>query len=105
VIAGGDGIGGAPEHEADLPTEGSESSDSGSEDSMEGVEEGDHELGGVRELLADPEDEELDVDAFAKELASPSTVTGAVGSRAVDASEEEVAEDAPEDDNRGEHQR
>jgi len=108
VIAGGDGIGGAPEHEADLPTDGSESSDSGSEDSMEGVEEEGHELSGVRELLANPEVEELDVDAFAKELASPPPVTGTVGSRAAAASEEEeeeVADDAPKDDNRGERRR
>jgi hypothetical protein len=105
VAAGGDGLGDSTEHVADIPTDESGSSDSGSEDDMDGVEEG-HDLGGDREHLADREVEELDIDAFAKELASPSADTGAVGSRVPALSEqEEVAEDAPEDDNRGERQR
>jgi hypothetical protein len=104
VAAGGDGLGGFMEHVADIPTDESGSSDSGSEDDMDGVEVEGHDLDGDREHLADREAEELDIDAFAKELASPSADTGAVGSRAATVSEEEVAEDAPEDDNRGERQ-
>ncbi len=106
VAAGGEGLGDSMEHVADLQTDESGSSESDSEDNMDGVEEEGHDLDGDREHFADREAEELDVDAFAKELASPSVDTEAVGSRVAALSEqEEVAEDAPEDDNRGERQR
>jgi hypothetical protein len=110
VTAGGGGLGDSMENVADVHTEESGSSESDSEDQedqMEGVEEESHDLDGDREQFADREAEEVDVDAFARELALTTVDMEAVEPRVATPSgqEEEEAEDAPEDDNHDERQR